>query len=577
MNKFRAVIYLLLFVGGITLLVYFISNFITTKLDQQPQTEATNAAILADPLDQTGQLSTATNENPELPIEVTTTKLASINNIYFDAVGSVKSQVTLSLFPQTSGSIKTVNFQEGDYVNAGDTILELTGNNLAEHPSETQLKVARQTLANAQDSYKALQKTSNESLKTASLQLQSAVSQASAIAYDLGVIEQNKAGLEDTLNILQNSLFNTQQKNQRDDAYGKNNIDHLIYDLNQAQSDRGQIQLQLDNLNSQGETLNSDSTVNPEQIAAFKAEQAKLQANLSAQNKAIDALYDGINKSKYSLNTAENGAALSINQIESQIASSQNQARVLDLNLASAKTKLGYTGDSSDALQLAQQGYQSTRVQLQTALDNAANQIKLAQLNVDLAKNSAGALQIKAPFSGILTSLDLVPGQSVSPQAMVAEIIDPRAFELELGIDASTADRITTAAPAEIILGGHQIDVPIKSISPKVDEKTKLVKVTLGLPNIFFKINQSLSAKLPLASGNIGGGHIYLPLDAVTIGSESQFVYVNDHGKAKQVVVQTGAIAGDQIAILSGLDHQAEVILSGAKSLTAGQSITVLN
>lgn len=602
MNKFRAVIYLLLFICGLGLLVYFLSNLINSRLDQSatttvnqpsPTTVATTTIVTTAPTTPPTAPAPIAATSADAPAEVTTIKLSTLKNSYFQANGTVKSRQTVSLFPQTSGAIKKVNFQEGDYVNSGDTIVELTGNNLTEHPSETQLRLTQQTLANAQSSYNSLQKTSNESIKTAALQLSSAVNQASAIAYDLNVIDQNKTGLQDSLNILQDSLDNTQQKNQRDQLKGMNDIDHLIANLNQAESDRGQTQRQIDDLQSQ---INSQQQQNNQvlmsvtptgdlpvtatpaapaanQTATLQPQLDKLKTTLLAQDKGISDLYTAINTAKYGLNTIENTAALSANQLQSQIDTAQNQSKVLDLNLASTKTKLGYTGDSSDALQLAQQVYASTKVQLQSALDTAANGIKLAQLNVELAKNQASGLQIKAPFSGVITSLNLAPGQSVSPSAAIAEIINPQGFELEVGIDSATADRLDLTATAQITIAGHQIDVPIKSISPKVDDKTKLVNVTLTLPNIFFKINQNLSVQLPLTTSDSLTGALFLPLDAVTIGTETQFVYVNDHGKARKVPVTIGQISTDQIAILSGLDPTSEVILSGAKTLTDDQEV----
>ena len=571
MKPLRAVIYLLLFLGGAALLIYFLSGLLNNKLDNRSPQAASTQAPTQQVQDQDKGTSTAAAPsalNNAPAVEVTTIKLGESKSSYFQATGTVKSQSTISLFPATSAAVKKVNFQEGDYVRAGDVLIELSGTNLTEHPTETQQKLAEQTLKNAQESLASLQKNNNESLKMASLQLQSSLNQAAAIAYDLAIIDQNKSALQDSLKILQDSLDNTRQKNNRDQTKGRRDIDNLIFTLNAAQDERARTQSQIEGLNSQSL---------PPADSAEKL--AKLQGALSAQDKGIEELYKAIDLAQYGLNTGENGANLGENQVLAQISQSQNQTQVLDLNLQSATTKLGYSNGSSDALLLAKQGYQSTKTQLDSALANATNQVKLAELNTSLARNQAESLKIKAPFSGIITMLDLYVGQTVNPQAPVAEVIDPRAFQLEIGVDIATADRIlpTTnnhAALAQITLAGRQIDVPIRSIGLKVDEKTKLVKVTLGLPNIFFKINQTLSAKLPLSSGGSGSSH-FLPLDAVTIGTESQFVYINNNGQAKKVTVQTGNIAGDQIEILSGLDPNAEVIVTGSKNLTDGQSIQV--
>jgi RND family efflux transporter MFP subunit len=362
----------------------------------------------------------------------------------------------------------------------------------------------------------------------------------------------------------------------------------MIYSLNSAQNDRAQTLQQINNLQNQinnPQPIPTASSSNPTPSANpssdLQQQLTKLQTTLDTQTKSINDLYNSIDKAKSGLNTTINTSQLGSNQILAQIQSSQNQSKVLDLNLNSTKTKLGYTGDSSDALQLAQEAYNSTSVQLNTALDNAENQVKLAQLNYDLAQNSASGLMIKAPFSGLISSLDLSPGQQVNPQASIVEIINPQAYELEINIDPAIADRLNLNESAEVELAGRTLEVPIKSVAPVVNSTTHLVTVRLTLPPITFKANQTLNAQLPLSTTQIQSGEsggtstTFLPLDAVIIGTESQFVYVNDNGKAKKVDVQLGQISGDQVQILSGLSPSDQVILQGAKDLSDGQPIQV--
>lgn len=583
MKKFRAIIYLILFLGMATLVIYFLATFINGQLDKKPldaaqanrdeqvtqQAEQQKVETVSASTEQSS-VDTATI-SPLASTEVSTTQPANSVDNFVAAIGTVKSSTSATLSSASSGAVKKVNFGEGDYVKAGEVIIELTGANLAEHSSETQLKIAETTYANAKASLDNLEKSSNESLRTAELQLQSAIHQADAIPYDLAVIEQNQAGTGDALNILNNSLYTTRSKNNRDIYKTQSDIDDLIYTLNSAQDNRAQTQQKIDDLNTQ-----PDSPEKTEQLT-------KLQTALEAQSKGIEELYDAIDKAKYGYSTLLDATQLGENQLLGQIAQSENQSKVLDLNLQSARTKLGYTGDTSDALQLAQQAYNATRIQLLTAIDNANNQLALSKLNVDLARSQADGLKVKAPFSGIITKLDLTPGELVNQQTAIAELIDPRGYELEVGVSTDTLDHLDLTKSAQIELAGHIIEVPIKSVSPKVDEKTKLVIIKLQLPNIMFKINQNLKAKLPLASGDLlpqgtsGNGIFFIPLDAVTIGSESQFVYINDNGKAKRVDIKIGEITGDQIAITGGLDPSAEIIVKGAKDLTDGQAISTVN
>ena len=629
MKKFRAVVYLLLFFAGIILLIIFLSNFINSRLDQsktpsQTTVNVSSSVTSTNPGDQSTQPPSTTPTTPatittfdprtlgavpatsaptttSAGTDSTTVSLVDSSTSYYPLIGTVKSKNTISLFPQTGGSVKKVYFQEGDFVNTGDTIVELTGNNLTEHASETQLKIAQTNLNNAKTALENLRKTNAESLKTANLQLQSAVDQANAIAFDLATIEQNQSGLQDGLQTLQNSLDNTRAKNQRDIIKSQTDIQNLIYSLNSAQDERARTQQKINDLQNQIDQLPIESspsgaaaatadttastslsqTTLPQLSASrssLEALRQQLQTTLAAQTKAIDALYDSIDKSKYGLDTLENTSQLSDNAILGQIKTSQNQQKVLDLTYNSTKTKLGYTGDSSGALRLAEQAYNSTKVLLSTTLVTAENQVKIAQLNYDLAANSASALTIKSPFTGQLSSLDLSPGQQVNPQSAIAEIISTQAYELEVNIDPDIADRVDLSHTATVELAGRILEVPIKSVAPTVNGITHLVKIRLTLPPITFKANQTLNAQIPLRTSTPGqtgnsGKTSFLPLDAVIIGTESQFVYVNDNGKARKVQVTLGQISGDQVEILSGLTASDRVILQGAKDLTDGQTI----
>lgn len=585
MKQLRAVIYILLFLVGTGILIMFASNYIgqivttsenTQVTNQESQTsevksttESSNEQSVATP--STEQTTTEQITEPSTAQEakqVTVTKISDLKNSYSTAIGTVKSARSASITPTTTGTVKKLNFKEGDYVEAGQTILELTGNNFTEHPALTALKLAKTTYQNAETALANLKVTNSTTLKTAGLQLQSAVNNANAIAYDLAVIEQNIAGQEAGLDIVNNSQDITSAKNSRDAAKARQDIDDLIFTLNQAQDDRNRTRQQIEDLqNSSTDSSTENSSSNAEKVA-------KLQAALDAQDKGIEELYKAIDKAKFGYTTALDGADLGENQLQSQMIQLQNQIKVLDLNLQSAKTKLGYTGDTSDALELAKQNFNATKLQLDIAAQNAENQLKLSKLSLEQAETQAAGLTLKAPFSGIISSLSLSEGEIAAVTTPAFEVIDPSGFELEVSIDATTADRLDISQPALVKLAGRDLEVPLKTISPKLDEKTKLIKVTLELPNIIFKANQSLDVKLPLSSG-LAGNSTYLPLDSVTIGTESQFVYVNDNGKAKRVEVKLGQITGDLVEITSGLSADDQVVLTGAKTLSEGDLITV--
>jgi RND family efflux transporter MFP subunit len=213
----------------------------------------------------------------------------------------------------------------------------------------------------------------------------------------------------------------------------------------------------------------------------------------------------------------------------------------------------------------------------QQARMQAQSQVDVAKINLDMAKNQQESLIVRAPTNGIIGEVIPHKGDIVSPQSSLTQIVNPDQFVLKVGVNADDALKITNASVAQVLIGGKYIPVGIKTLSPTADATSKLVTVTLTLPHIFFRANQTLDAQISLSSNMDphAGSMIYVPLDALIIGTQEKYVYVYDNGKARKVNVTIGAIEGDQVEVLEGLQPNDQVILEGAKDLLDGQAVTL--
>jgi len=246
----------------------------------------------------------------------------------------------------------------------------------------------------------------------------------------------------------------------------------------------------------------------------------------------------------------------------------------LDLNKQSAQQKLGLNYDSSDPLKLAEEGVEGILVKNEASLLQSESQLELARKNYEMAQMQQDTLTVKAPSSGLLAEVTASTGDMVSPQLMLTQIVNSNNFELRVSVDADTANKIKVGSAAEVQINGAFVKTHVKSVSPIADAVSKLVSVSINLPNTFFRANQTLDARIAVAAGN-GSGAYFIPLDAVIIGTEEKYVFVYDNGKAKRVVVKIGSIANDQVEITEGLNAADQVIVEGAKSLLEGQAVTL--
>ncbi len=525
-------------------------------------------------------------EEEETPVEkavpVSVVDVQTQTITYVETTGTVNSSGQVEVFPSTSGTIAEINVKPGQIVEKGQVIMTLTGTNEAAHPAEIQRQIAAQNLSLASTSLANAKASNQVGKELAEIQLQSAVNQFSGIAYDLQQIDQNIQGVEDSLTILNNTLGTSREKSERDLEKARNDIDDLIYDINESQDEKRRLLIQIDDLEDDIRREEKSLKVVPaEDQASVQAQIEMMQAELDAKEDAVDQLedaldlqYTGLNEAKYGYQSASDGIAISDNQLISQIEQAQNQLTNLQTTKTGTSVKLGYDGKTSDMLELAEEQYSNTLIQLDSALDQASNQVKLAQLNYELAADSADAVNVKAPISGKVSTIDLSVGDLATPQMMITEIINTKDYELKVGIDTTLAESINPGSKALITIADKDIEVPVKSVSPTADSRTKLVEVLIDLPPLFFRNNQTMSVRLPLTlAASSDANAVYIPLDAVTIGTQGSTVFVQDGDTAARREITLGTISGDQVQVTEGLKQGDKVIVKGAKEITDGQKI----
>lgn len=516
---------------------------------------------------------------------ITTTTVSKNSSAFLDLTGTVRAADQTKVFPVTSGQIAQVFVSEGDVVKTGDPLFKIGGINGGKTVAELQLKVAQ---ANANAASKNLETTKSAnatSEKIAQLQLQSAQNLADGNYLDLQVFDQNINGANQSLDLLNSSYAATDSKSN--------------YDLQKGDIGLAAIKNAVSNLESSRNNLYDSYQMQINQ-AADPMEKTKLQQDLSGKIADIDQklndLYSQQTAADLTYQSGKEGVTLGLNQVMGQIVLNQTQTDVLGTNRASMATKLGLYDGTSDSARLAEQALEATKIKDEALINQVQAQAELAQANLELAKIQSDGLTVKAPIDGIVGEVIVHQGDQISPQSALTQLTSARNFELRVAVNADDAQNIDLNTPPEIMIGGHYMKVSVKSISPVADATSKLVNVTLSLPKIFFRANQNLSARLPVkfsndaeigagvdsengagavgmgTNGN-GGQSFFVPLDAVIIGTEEQYVYTVQDGKAKKVNVKLGVINGDFAQILDGLKESDVIVVNGAKDLVDGQLI----
>ncbi|MBP1861314.1 efflux RND transporter periplasmic adaptor subunit [Rhizobium herbae] len=207
----------------------------------------------------------------------------------------------------------------------------------------------------------------------------------------------------------------------------------------------------------------------------------------------------------------------------------------------------------------------------------AAAQASVVQSRATLSKatEQLSYTQITAAFDGIVTETGAEVGQVVAAGASVVTVARPDDRDAVVDIpDGNALLPVGTPFlvslqinPAMTVVG------KVREIAPAADAatRTRRVKIALENPPESFRLGTTITALLKEAAVE----QMVLPATAILSRDGKSFVWVVDEGdgtvKAREVV--TGAEAGGNILISSGVDPGMRVVTAGVHSLKDGEKV----
>jgi RND family efflux transporter MFP subunit len=141
---------------------------------------------------------------------------------------------------------------------------------------------------------------------------------------------------------------------------------------------------------------------------------------------------------------------------------------------------------------------------------------------------------------------------------------------------SNTADTAAAADPQQLFTG------KVVTISPVVDEKTRMFTINISIPNPKHKLRAGMSAEVQLTTAQ-RRGVVRVPLDAVVDKGDDQVVYIIEQGssqtqyRARERRVETGLAGQDNIEIISGLSPGETIVTKGQHFLRDGAQVNIKN
>jgi RND family efflux transporter MFP subunit len=216
------------------------------------------------------------------------------------------------------------------------------------------------------------------------------------------------------------------------------------------------------------------------------------------------------------------------------------------------------------------------------AFDNAASQYDIARANVesangalDVARKAVADTVIRAPISGLVSSRTVQPGEKVSPDNRLLDIVDLLRMELEAAVPA--ADIMNVALGQDVQLKVEGLASPLTGKVARINPATQagsrsiLVYIQIDNPRNVLRVGMFGEAQLTLARKS---GVLTVPQSAVQNAGSSPFVYAVENGKLARKPVTLGMKGdngeGGAVEIVHGLDSGALVVRANLGNLPVG-------
>lgn len=252
------------------------------------------------------------------------------------------------------------------------------------------------------------------------------------------------------------------------------------------------------------------------------------------------------------------------------------QAREEDAGIIEARARVDQAQRQYDRFKtLADRG-----IAPRVTAEDAETALASARASLSAAQARRGDRLIRAPFAGVLGLSSVTAGTYISPGSVITTLDDIDVVRVDFPVPERYLGVLRTGAPISARIdayGDETFSGRIALIDTRVNEQTRSVTARAEIPNPGARIRPGMAVRVAIQQGVRTAPAV--PEGAVQYEGEGAFVYRIANGErgsvAQRVEVETGAVEGGFVEILSGLDPGDRVVGSGLNRIQPGAPVTV--
>ena len=302
----------------------------------------------------------------------------------------------------------------------------------------------------------------------------------------------------------------------------------------------------------------------------LRLENNRLQMEFVTQETEINRLINELQNTRLRLKQDKFNLRKTLNEVEYQLAQAKdNFERNQTLYDSKVLSEQEYQKSKRDyeklknqiVIENESQKYQEENSKVQ--INQLEGTLQNSKRNLQLMRENLNNLLVRAPISGLLSSIEVEVGSNINAGQNIAQIDDISAYKMRAGVDEVYISKVFVGLPANMEFNGKAYSLKISKVYPEV--KNGRFEVDLAFDKDAPEgIKRGQSASIRIELGNSATQATLLPSGGFYSETGGNWVYVlSSNGKsAEKRVITLGRRNPDYFEVIEGLKPGEKVIIS---------------
>lgn len=208
----------------------------------------------------------------------------------------------------------------------------------------------------------------------------------------------------------------------------------------------------------------------------------------------------------------------------------------------------------------------------------AENQTKGIEASDSLESLQAAAGGVVAEFDGVVTEVNAVEGGTVAPGSQILKLESTQDVMVRVTVTKYDLDKIAVGQTAKVTIGSQEYEGKVTKINKMAEQNNSgasVVGTEIKITNPDSEVILGVEAKVVISTAQEKDA-LLIPVTAVNVDMEGEFVYVVEENVLVKKRIVTGITSDTMVQVTEGLSGGEQVVTDVTANLMEGMVVAAM-